>query len=491
MNSHPLLYYIFTPLATITLLLLLCIPVRSQVISGEVKSFKIKESSAKERTTGDVSNLETSVVFRDRNNNGVLEADENAILEIEIKNNGTRTAYDVQVLCSASEKETKGFYYSPSVIAGDILTKEVKKVSLALSADDQIGNNEIRLVINATDRSGAKALPVAVSILSRTKLLPLNAEWLSPALNDTNVFNRDIALELNILSSSVIKKVQLRNNGIEQIINYNLTRNLQQYHLAYKQQLEPGVNLIEIGLTNEDNQNLTVTRKVFFNSEKRLALIIGNADYTFGSLNNPVNDARAMEETLKNVGFDVMKYENLTQKDMKKAIDNFGVRLTGYNVGLFYYAGHGIQSGGYNYLIPVEAQLFSYDDIDYDCVRADRVLSKMEYAATDVNIIILDACRNNPFERQWSRSSAGKGLAFMDAPSGSLIAYATSPGKTAADGTGKNGLYTSILLKYIQQKGLQIEEVFKNVRKDVESMSGGSQIPWEVTSMKGQFYFRR
>jgi uncharacterized caspase-like protein len=118
-------------------------------------------------------------------------------------------------------------------------------------------------------------------------------------------------------------------------------------------------------------------------------------------------------------------------------------------------------------------------------------MSKMEYAATDVNIIILDACRNNPFERQWNRAAAGKGLAYMDAPSGSMIAYATSPGRTAADGSGKNGLYTSILLKYIQQKGLQIEEVFKNVRRDVESQSGGSQVPWEMTSLKGQFYFRR
>jgi uncharacterized caspase-like protein len=204
-----------------------------------------------------------------------------------------------------------------------------------------------------------------------------------------------------------------------------------------------------------------------------------------------VNDVRAMGKILGNVGFEVMKYENLTQKDLKKAIDNFGSKLTGYDVGLFYYAGHGIQANGFNYLIPVDAQLTSYEDIDYDCVQADRILGKMEYAATKVNIIILDACRNNPFERQWTRSTSGKGLAFMDAPSGSLIAYATSPGRTAADGSGKNGLYTSILLKYIQQKGLQIEEVFKNVRREVESQSGGSQIPWESTSLKGQFYFRR
>jgi hypothetical protein len=491
MNSYSASYRNFAQLIAVIILLIFCIPAKSQVISGEVKSIRIKESTAKERTLNDISNLEPRIVFKDRNNNGILEANESGSLEIEIKNNGARTAYDVQVFCSESEKQTKGFFYSKAVAAGDIMTQEVKKVIMAISADNEIGNNEIRLMIDVSDRSGAKAEPATVVILSRPRIVPFNAEWISPAMNDTTVFIQDMVIRLNIRSSSVLKKIVLRNNNIEQVINYNLTKNDQQYNLSYNQQLSPGSNAIEIGFYNEDNQNLTVTRNIFYTNEKRLALIIGNADYTFGSLTNPVNDARAMEETLKRVGFDVMKYENLTQKDMKKAIDNFGVKLTGYNVGLFYYAGHGIQSDGFNYLIPVEAQLLSYEDIDYDCVRADRVLSKMEYAATDVNIIILDACRNNPFERQWSRAAAGKGLAFMDAPSGSLIAYATSPGRTAADGSGKNGLYTSILLRYIQQRGLQIEEVFKNVRKDVESQSGGSQIPWESTSLKGQFYFRR
>ena len=245
---------------------------------------------------------------------------------------------------------------------------------------------------------------------------------------------------------------------------------------------------------NEDNSTIEDIRKVYFQSEKRLALVIGNADYIYGgTLPNPVNDARSMSEALQKVGFDVLKFENLNQKDMKKAIDDFGTQLYNYDIGLFYYAGHGIQSGGFNYLIPVESQLVAYADVEYDCVRADRILRKMEYAKTDVNVLILDACRDNPFERKWSRAAAGKGLAFMDAPSGSLIAYATSPGRTAADGygAGKNGLYTEALLKYIQQSGLQIEEVFKNVRREVETKSAGNQTPWESTSLKGYFYFKR
>jgi hypothetical protein len=473
------------------LLMILFTEGKSQVISGEKKTIKIKETSAREQTARPTSYLEYNVVFKDRNGNGILEADESGSLEVEIVNNSMRTAYDVRVTCSESDRQTKGLQVIPMVEAGDILAKESKKVNIAVSADNQIKSNEIRLMINIADRSGAKAASEAVTIFTRPRVVSFSAKWLSPETNDTSVFDPLMVIKLQILSSSFVKNIILLNNDTVQVINYSLTRNDPYYSLTYFQRLEPGSNMIELRFDNEDNQHLTVTRNVFYFNEKRMALLIGNADYTFGSLSNPVNDVRAMEEILSKVGFEVMKYENLTQKDLKKAIDNFGTRLSGYDVGLFYYAGHGIQANGFNYLIPVDAKLTSYEDIDYDCVQADRILGKMEYAATKVNIIILDACRNNPFERQWTRSTSGKGLAFMDAPSGSMIAYATSPGRTAADGSGKNGLYTSMLLKYIQQKGLQIEEVFKNVRREVESQSGGSQIPWESTSLKGQFYFRR
>lgn len=222
---------------------------------------------------------------------------------------------------------------------------------------------------------------------------------------------------------------------------------------------------------------------------KKLALIVGNSAYTASPLKNPVNDARAMSSTLKNLGFDVMYYDNVSQKEMKKAIDAFGQRLKGYEVGLFYYAGHGIQYKGRNYMIPVEADLKNEQQIEYDCIAADRVLAFMEYAESKVNIIVLDACRNNPFERSWNRSSNGSGLAFMNAPTGSMIAYATSPGNTASDGTGSNGLYTSALLKYMNTSGITIEQMFKRVRSEVEERSGGKQVPWESTSLKGEFYF--
>lgn len=227
-------------------------------------------------------------------------------------------------------------------------------------------------------------------------------------------------------------------------------------------------------------------------SEKRLALLIGNSNYSFGgSLRNPTNDARSMESALKELGFTVMKYENCDQRTMKRAIDEFGVKLQNYDVGLFFYAGHGVQVNGLNYLVPINAQLTAEGDVEYDCVRADRVMAKMETANANTNIIILDACRDNPFERSWSRSTNGKGLAFMNAPSGSLIAYATSPGNTASDGQGQNGLYTEQLLRHIKTPNMSIEEIFKKVRTGVIENSGGKQTPWESTSLTGDFFFKR
>ena len=223
---------------------------------------------------------------------------------------------------------------------------------------------------------------------------------------------------------------------------------------------------------------------------KRLALVIGNGKYINSmELENPVNDARAIKKTLQEVGFDVYEYEDLNQSQMKMAIDKFGGLLNQYSVGLFFYAGHGIQSKGANYLIPVDADLQSEQQVEYDCVQADRVLGFMEAAGSRINIVILDACRNNPFERSWSRSVSGTGLAFMNAPTGSLIAYATSPGRTASDGSGSNGLYTSALLENIKTPGINILQMFQKVRQSVAAKSGKQQIPWESTSLTADFFF--
>jgi uncharacterized caspase-like protein len=172
-------------------------------------------------------------------------------------------------------------------------------------------------------------------------------------------------------------------------------------------------------------------------------------------------------------------------------MDDFGRRLKEYDVALFFYAGHGVQVNGHNYLIPVDATLESENDAEYDCVRADRVLAKMEAGGTKTNIVILDACRDNPFERSWHRGARGTGLAFMNAPSGSLIAYSTSPGSVASDGTGVNGTYTAALLEHVDTPGVTILQMFQRVRARVISRTNNQQIPWESTSLSGDFYFRK
>jgi len=223
---------------------------------------------------------------------------------------------------------------------------------------------------------------------------------------------------------------------------------------------------------------------------KRIALIIGNAAYESAPLRNPVNDARAMSATLRELGFEVTALENVSQSAMKQAIDDYGDSLQKAGkstVGLFYYSGHGVQAKGRNYLIPVGAKIRSERHIEYESVDVARVLTVMEDAGNVLNIVILDACRDDPFAR--ASRNAGSGLAMLEAASGTLVAYATAPGRTADDGAGANGLYTERLVRHMRTPGLKVEEVFKRVRADVERLSGGAQVPWESSSLKGDFYF--
>ncbi|MDA3952518.1 MAG: caspase family protein [Bacteroidales bacterium] len=222
--------------------------------------------------------------------------------------------------------------------------------------------------------------------------------------------------------------------------------------------------------------------------ERRLALVIGNGNYTMSTLRNPENDAKSMEIALEAIGFEVIRHENLRQKELARAIDDFGNSLVNYDVGLFFYAGHGVQSKGFNYLIPVDAVLNTESDVEYNCVRADRVLGKMEDAKNNINIIILDACRDNPYERSWTRAARGRGLASITAPVGSVIAYATSPGSTASDGHGKNGLFTSGMLEYVNEPGITAIQMFQKVTAFVHKNSSGNQLPWVSTSLTGDFF---
>ena len=221
----------------------------------------------------------------------------------------------------------------------------------------------------------------------------------------------------------------------------------------------------------------------------RVALVIGNSSYKEAPLRNPTNDARAMAKTLEELGFEVMTLLDASRDSMQNAILEFSGKLDDDTTGLFYYAGHGIQARGRNYLIPVDAALASERALRYEAIDVSGVLEEMEFAHNRVNVVILDACRNNPFERRFR--GRARGLAAIDAARGTLIAYATAPGSVAIDGEGRNGVYTEELLKALRVPGLKAEEVFKRVRVNVSRRTGGLQVPWESSSLTGDIVFRQ
>lgn len=253
---------------------------------------------------------------------------------------------------------------------------------------------------------------------------------------------------------------------------------------ALGQALEPAQYPKTTGVT--DTRGLSRIEKARDN-RRRVALVIGNSTYAAAPLKNPVNDARAMATTLRRLGFEVEEHSNLGYMPFNDAVEAFGNKLKAGGIGLFYYAGHGMQVQGANYLIPVDAKIRSENEVRYKAIDAGLVLAKMESAKSDVNIVILDACRDNPFSRSFR--SASQGLAQIDAPTGTIIAYATAPGKTASDGKGKNGTYTEALIQAMESPGLKVEEVFKRVRKLVLDKTSSVQVPWESSSLVGDFHF--
>ena len=226
-------------------------------------------------------------------------------------------------------------------------------------------------------------------------------------------------------------------------------------------------------------------------AESRVALVIGNSAYEHtNTLANPANDARLIASILKRQGFEVLAHENLGFKGMKRAIKAFTTKLSAGGrdtVGLMFYAGHGLQTEGVNFLVPVDANIQDESDIPLEAIDAAAVLGSIRIAGNRLNIIILDACRNNPYQGKF-RSSV-RGLARMDAPIGALVAYSTSPGNVAADGDAANSPYTQALAAAMVQPGLKIEDVFKRTRQAVYDATDGKQVPWESSSVFGDFYF--
>lgn len=237
-----------------------------------------------------------------------------------------------------------------------------------------------------------------------------------------------------------------------------------------------------------NNDNIINDNPININ-EKRLALVIGNSNYGGGqTLKNPANDANLMTTTLQNLGFEVIKRIDANKQSMEQAIRDFSKKLPNCNVALFYYAGHGLQVDGLNYLVPTDAKLNDKSDCKFEAISVNYVVEEFEKYPNNVNVVILDACRNDPF-RSWARGGE-RGFKAIAPTSGTIISFATSEGSTASDGTGNNGLFTEQLVKqmYIPQP---IESVFKKTRVEVEQVSNGAQSPQEWSKLKGDFYFKK
>jgi branched-chain amino acid transport system substrate-binding protein len=219
----------------------------------------------------------------------------------------------------------------------------------------------------------------------------------------------------------------------------------------------------------------------------RVALVIGNAAYKSSPLANPVNDAQDMAKSLRALGFDVVERTNITSKQIGRTLRAFRTKIKPGDVALVFYAGHGLQINGENYLPAVDADIVGEEDVPNQSLSTRQIMDVLAESKSSMNLVFLDACRDNPYARSFR--SATRGLSRENAPSGTLISYATRPGSVAADGTGRNGLYTSVLLKAMEEKTQPIEQVLKQVVRGVTAASNGTQEPWMEGSLVGDFCF--
>jgi uncharacterized caspase-like protein len=233
-------------------------------------------------------------------------------------------------------------------------------------------------------------------------------------------------------------------------------------------------------------------------AETRVALVIGNSAYVNAApLTNPVNDAKDVAGTLESLGFKVILGTDLEKRAMELKIRDFVRALPGADVALFYYAGHGLQYSGQNFLVPVDARLESDRDLDFEATKLEFVLRQMELEReSKTNLVFLDACRDNPLARNLARSmgtrsaAVGQGLAQVQTGIGTFITYSTQPGNVALDGSGRNSPFTGALLKHVVAPDRDVRSVMTEVRKDVLAATGGRQVPWDHSSLTGDFYFK-
>lgn len=354
------------------------------------------------------------------------------------------------------------------------------------------GENIVYLLA-ANNEGATKSVP---RYFANPSAIPPDIKWEKPVIQNVVVNKGDFVLETCIKSPTELKSARIIVNGNPQFEDniFQGFSGTSDCNYSWKRPviLKEGDNDIFIVATNVAGSTTSEKRTIRFEStltERKLALVIGNSEYgSKASLRNPVNDANLMEASLKSLGFDVIKYLDANLDETEEAIRIFSQNLPEYNVALFYFAGHGIQVDGVNYIIPTDAVLNDRSDCKFEAVRVDFIVEEFEKYQDNTNIVILDACRNNPYA-SWERGGDA-GFKAMDFTSGTIISFATSEGATAMDGEGYNGLFTEELVKQMMIPQ-PIESVFKNTRIEVRKRTEGRQVPQEWTKLNGDFYFKK
>jgi hypothetical protein len=303
--------------------------------------------------------------------------------------------------------------------------------------------------------------------------------------------NSQFEINGNITDNAGIKEVFINETKLNLDINGNFN------HII---NLEKGINIINIkGIDVNNNKSLFTfnvnQQKPVISKSKRAALIIGNANYQSKTLINTINDAKDLSQKLQLLGFELFKYENIeTKSELENTIINFSNKVINYDMVLFYYSGHGVQVDGENFMVPTKAILNSSQVVKNYCVDISTVLNELTGSQCKYKVVILDACRDNPFEKNWaarSQKSYNSGLASMSNSSNTLIMFATSPGSVASDNhVGRNGLFTQELLKNLD-KDLTLDQIFKLTGKSVSDISGNCQVPWISSSLFEDIYLKR
>jgi hypothetical protein len=306
------------------------------------------------------------------------------------------------------------------------------------------------------------------------------------SIEDSGLFKDDElveSFEIDTLSFTRIPRQYLTTEKNLDIDTNPVVSKIDENSSAEIQQENESVSSDQVENSEANNQRTSADNR------RRFALVIGNSNYSnLPKLQNSINDARLITQSLRSAGFQVSTYENLDMGDMQNAIRAFGDRLSKTDVGLFYYAGHAVQVKGKNYLIPVKENIKKSFEVQSRAIDVNDVLATLENIKNDLNIVVLDACRSSfPGEAR----GTNQGLASIEAAKGTFIAFATAPGKEALDGDGTNSPYSKHLARLIGKKGLPLEQVFKEVRKAVVAETRGSQVPWENSSLMGDFYFKK